>query len=136
MFMTTSTILRELRFAIIYFYYLKTDERTTTTGSSSTNANSSATINPRNTQTIGGNGSRLSTLIRNQEQSDNWLCSHYKRHCYVKFECCDQFWPCHRCHNNQSSCGRREREFRDAQMVKCVYCNKVQQVTRNLCRKV
>ena len=131
--MTTSTILRELRFAITYYYCLKTDERRTTTGNSSTNANSSGTSNPRNTQTIGSNGSRLSTLRRNQEQSDNWLCSHYKRHCYVKFECCDQFWPCHRCHNNQSTCGRKKLKSRDTQMVKCVYCNKVQQVTLFLC---
>lgn len=44
----------------------------------------------------------------------------------VKFECCDQFWPCHRCHNNSSTCCKRERESRDAQAQKCVHCNEVQ----------
>ena len=67
------------------------------------------------------------------DREDNWLCSHYKRHCYVKFECCDSFWPCHRCHNNQSTCGRKKLKSRDTQLLKCVYCNKVQQVTQNLC---
>jgi uncharacterized CHY-type Zn-finger protein len=104
--------------------------------------------------TIGSNGSKLSKFSRegaerstvsfahapnpsrNQDLDleGNWLCSHYKRRCYVKFECCDNFWPCHRCHNNQSMCGRKKLKSRDTQMVKCVYCNKVQQVTLILLR--
>ena len=65
---------------------------------------------------------------QNLDQEDNWLCSHYKRHCYVKFECCDKFWPCHRCHNNQSTCGQKKLKSRDTRMLKCAYCNKVQEV--------
>ncbi|XP_028392321.1 uncharacterized protein LOC114516912 isoform X2 [Dendronephthya gigantea] len=66
-------------------------------------------------------------------QDDNWLCSHYKRHCFVKFECCDKFWPCHRCHNNQSACGRKKLKSRDTKMLKCVYCNKEQQFGQFCC---
>ena len=101
------------------------------------------TSNPQNT--FGSNGlkqskyqrpgsgtvSHSSNDSRNQDLEDdgNWLCSHYKRRCLVKFECCDKFWPCHRCHNNQSSCGRKKLKSRDTQLVKCVSCQKVQQVT-------
>ncbi|XP_028409403.1 uncharacterized protein LOC114532005 isoform X2 [Dendronephthya gigantea] len=109
--------------------------------------NQSLPNNSRNLQTFGSNGLKLSKPQRRDteinkgfnsrnpdtsrnhqalDQDDNWLCSHYKRHCYVKFECCDKFWPCHRCHNNQSTCGRKKLKSRDTKMVKCVYCNKEQ----------
>jgi hypothetical protein len=61
-------------------------------------------------------------------RQDNWLCDHYKRRCLVKFECCDKYWPCHRCHNNLSTCGHRKLKSRDTTMVKCVECGKEQQV--------
>jgi uncharacterized CHY-type Zn-finger protein len=47
----------------------------------------------------------------------------------VKFECCNKYWPCHRCHNNESTCGRTKLKSRDTTMVKCVECGKEQQVT-------
>ena len=129
--------------------------RTTSSNTSST-TNPPVTNNPRKAQTVGSNGLKLSKFQRpDAEQSivshsqfpgtsrnrdldleSNWLCSHYKRVCYVKFECCDKFWPCHRCHNNQSTCGRKKLKSRDTQMLKCVYCNKVQQVTLTLCCKI
>jgi uncharacterized CHY-type Zn-finger protein len=104
--------------------------------------------NARNTPTFGSNGSKHSRFQRSetersntanfqvpsnsrnhdQDLESNFLCSHYKRHCYVKFKCCDKFWPCHRCHNNQSACGQRKLKSRDTMMVKCACCNKVQQV--------
>ncbi len=121
-------------------------------GDSATRTNPSVNNNARHTPTVGSNGSKHSKFQRpdtersnvpnfqfprgfrhhDQDLESNFLCSHYKRHCYVKFECCDKFWPCHRCHNNQSTCGRKKLKSRDTKMLKCVYCNKVQQVTQVL----
>ncbi|XP_046851518.1 uncharacterized protein LOC124444888 isoform X2 [Xenia sp. Carnegie-2017] len=86
----------------------------------------------------GSNGQKLSKPIRPDDSDrrslesffdelvssgSQWLCTHYKRHCFVQFECCDQFWPCHRCHNNQSSCGKKKKlKSRDAKRVKCARC--------------
>ena len=42
------------------------------------------------------------------------------------------FGPCHRCHNNQSSCGRRKLKSRDTQQIKCAACGLEQPVCRNL----
>jgi uncharacterized CHY-type Zn-finger protein len=50
----------------------------------------------------------------------------------VKFECCNKYWPCHRCHNNESTCGRTKLKSRDTTMVKCVECGKEQQVTNKM----
>ncbi|CAB4003653.1 Gastrula zinc finger [Paramuricea clavata] len=68
---------------------------------------------------------------RNDDIQDNWLCNHYKRRCLVKFECCNKYWPCHRCHNNESTCGRKKLKSRDTTMVKCVECGKEQQFGEN-----
>ena len=120
------------------------NERRTTAANPSTRKNASVTNSARNTQKFGNDSSKLSksqppesSVVSHTHHHDasgnpdlelesNWLCSHYKRHCYVKFECCDKFWPCHRCHNNQSTCGQKKLKSRDTQMVKCVYCKKVQ----------
>ena len=120
------------------------NERRTTAANPSTRKNASMTNSARNTQKFGNDSSKLSksqppesSVVSHTHHHDasgnpdlelesNWLCSHYKRHCYVKFECCDKFWPCHRCHNNQSTCGQKKLKSRDTQMVKCVYCKKVQ----------
>ena len=95
----------------------------------------------------GSNGQRLSRLqrpdssgrtgrqrrdSRGEDYDNQWLCSHYKRRCYVKFACCEQFWPCHRCHNNQSSCGRKKLKSRDTQQIKCSACGEEQPVCRYL----
>ena len=114
---------------------------------SSTRAHQAQTNSARNVLATGSNGQRPDTqqgnavsfqasdASRNRDLNpeSNWLCSHYKRLCYVKFECCDKFWPCHRCHNNQSSCGRKKLKSRDTLMVKCVHCNKVQEVITKKC---
>ena len=121
-------------------YLKKTDERRTTSGNAGTRATPLPPNDVGKSSTVSSNGSKHSKFLRpDNERSNcphwdpgldsNWLCSHYKRHCYVKFDCCDKFWPCHRCHNNQSTCGRKKLKSRDTRMLKCVYCNKVQQVT-------
>ncbi|CAB3995523.1 RING finger and CHY zinc finger domain-containing 1-like [Paramuricea clavata] len=70
-------------------------------------------------------------VLRNGDIQDNWLCNHYKRRCLVKFDCCSKYWPCHRCHNNDSTCGRKKLKSRDTTMVKCVECGKEQQFGEN-----
>jgi uncharacterized CHY-type Zn-finger protein len=97
--------------------------------------------------TAGSNGKKLSKLQRapetQQQQRENrqgsgnlssepytgpWLCDHYKRRCSVKFDCCDKYWPCHRCHNNEGSCGQRKLKSRDIRLIKCVSCEREQPV--------
>ena len=74
---------------------------------------------------------RCSSAPSNRE--DNWLCDHYQRRCFVKFECCDKYWACHRCHNNKSTCGQRKLKSRHTVMIKCVECEKEQQVIKLIC---
>ena len=68
----------------------------------------------------------------NEEYSGAWVesraysCEHYDRFCTVKFGCCDQFWPCHRCHNARSGCNERRLRSRDIKKVKCRRCGKIQ----------
>ena len=62
----------------------------------------------------------------NNSNCDSWLCDHYKRRCLVKFKCCDKYWPCHRCHNKESTCGQIKLKSRDAMMIKCVECGREQ----------
>ena len=119
-------------------------ERRTASKNAQTRTTPSSSNSAGNTSTVSSNLSKHSKFQhpdREQRNSprwdtdsdDNWLCSHYKRHCYVKFECCDKFWPCHRCHNNQSTCGQKKLKSRDTRMLKCVYCNKVQQFGEHCC---
>ena len=135
-------------YSLQYSYFTKTDQRRIMAENSSTRAHQIATNRARNALVTSSNGSKHSKFQRpNTERShgvsfqspnvsrngdldpdSTWLCSHYKRQCYVKFQCCDEFWPCHRCHNNQSSCGRKKLKSRDTEMVKCAHCNKVQEV--------
>ncbi|CAB3993396.1 RING finger and CHY zinc finger domain-containing 1-like [Paramuricea clavata] len=130
-----------------------TNETRIMTRNSSPRTDPSVANSARNTQTVGSNGLKHSKFQRQDTErsnvsnfqsprgsrnrdldvANNWLCSHYKRHCYVKFECCDTFWPCHRCHNNQSTCGHKRLKSRDTKMVKCAHCNKVQQFGQFCC---
>ncbi|CAB3997133.1 RING finger and CHY zinc finger domain-containing 1-like [Paramuricea clavata] len=129
-----------------------TDERRTTATDGTASPSTPLTSTVSNTG--GSNGSKLSKFQRRytgyndvtnpmspsvfwdlgqSQGDDDYSCSHYKRHCHVKFECCNYFWPCHRCHNDQSTCGRRKITSRDTKMVKCVYCDKVQQFGQFCC---
>ncbi|CAB3997135.1 RING finger and CHY zinc finger domain-containing 1, partial [Paramuricea clavata] len=65
--------------------------------------------------------------------NDDYLCGHYKRQRHVKCECRHNEKPCHRCHNDQSTCGRRKLTSRDTKMAKCVCCDKVQQFGQFRC---
>lgn len=88
-----------------------------------------ASSRSQRTQTdMGSNGNKLSKFQRTKDPKDElddygeWLCSHYKRRCYVKFSCCNEYWPCHRCHNNESQCGGKRLKSRDTKFVRCLNC--------------
>ena len=57
-----------------------------------------------------------------------WLCEHYQRHCRVRFPCCTQFYPCHRCHNISKACDNEEARACQATHLKCSYCQHEQEV--------
>ena len=61
-------------------------------------------------------------------------CEHYDRYCDVQFGCCEQFWPCHRCHNSQSKCGQEKLRSRDIKKIKCKRCRSVQEVSEIILR--
>ena len=61
-------------------------------------------------------------------EEENWLCNHYKRCCHVRFPCCNKYWPCHRCHNNDSNCDKQKPKFVNTKFVKCVKCGTGQEV--------
>ena len=72
---------------------------------------------------MGGKGSR-------QDNSDGqWLCTHYKRRCHVKFSCCDKYWPCHRCHNNKVNCNQKKLKAIHTKFLRCATCATEQEVT-------
>lgn len=73
------------------------------------------------------NGGAQNANIAHQDD-EVWLCHHYKRRCFVKFYCCQKFWPCHRCHNNKSTCGVKRLKSCDTQWIKCASCDTEKEV--------
>ena len=65
--------------------------------------------------------------IKKGEQK-RWLCEHYNRSCRVRFPCCTQFYPCHRCHNSASNCKNDEVKECHATHLKCSLCQFEQEV--------
>ncbi|XP_067051801.1 uncharacterized protein [Acropora muricata] len=65
-----------------------------------------------------------------------WLCEHYQRRCRVRFPCCTQFYPCHRCHNSSSNCKNDEAKACHATHLKCSLCQFEQEIDENsdVCR--
>ena len=60
-----------------------------------------------------------------------WLCEHYQRHCRVKFECCNLFYPCHRCHNDSDECSNAEAKALLATHYKCNHCDHEEEIDEN-----
>ena len=58
----------------------------------------------------------------------HWLCEHYQRHCRVRFPCCTQFYPCHRCHNISKACDNEDVKACHATHLQCSYCQEEQEV--------
>ncbi|XP_068755992.1 uncharacterized protein [Montipora capricornis] len=57
-----------------------------------------------------------------------WLCEHYQRQCRVRFPCCTQFYPCHRCHNTSRNCENEEAKACHATHLKCSFCQHEQEI--------
>ena len=62
---------------------------------------------------------------------NQWLCEHYQRHCRVKFECCNLFYPCHRCHNDSDECSNAEAKASLATHYKCRHCDHEEEIDEN-----
>lgn len=77
-------------------------------------------------------------LLRRAEAmsfADEFLpsCEHFERNCKVKFECCEQLYSCHTCHNEDSerSCGNDEIRSIDATLIECNLCHVQQAITED-----
>ncbi|XP_028406506.1 RING finger and CHY zinc finger domain-containing protein 1-like isoform X1 [Dendronephthya gigantea] len=71
-----------------------------------------------------------SVCYKSTQEKQSWPCNHYERRCMVKFDCCDKYWPCSRCHNEASTC-KQKPKTRDTTMIKCMKCEKEQQFGEN-----
>ena len=58
-------------------------------------------------------------------------CEHYQRKCFLRFPCCSDYYPCHRCHNNNSKCGNTEQKALHAIRLKCAECLVEQEIDEN-----
>ena len=63
------------------------------------------------------------------EKVERWRCEHYQRRCRVRFSCCSQFYPCHRCHNRSTNCKNDEAKECHATHLKCSLCEFEQEVS-------
>lgn len=61
----------------------------------------------------------------------NWNCTHYTRKCRVKFECCNVFYSCHRCHNASGACSNKEAKAQHATHFKCNLCHHEDTIDEN-----
>ena len=58
-------------------------------------------------------------------------CQHCKRKCWVKFECCNVYYSCHRCHNASEECSNDKVKARDATHFKCRLCHHEDTIDEN-----
>ena len=59
------------------------------------------------------------------------LCEHYVRRCYVRFPCCNDYYACHRCHNDADKCGKKEINARSATHLRCAECLVEQEINED-----
>ncbi|XP_015765116.1 PREDICTED: uncharacterized RING finger protein C2F3.16-like isoform X2 [Acropora digitifera] len=76
------------------------------------------------------NWDEMMKRIKEREQK-RWLCEHYNRCCRVRFPCCTQFYPCHRCHNSASNCKNDKAIEWHATHLKCSLCQFEQEIGKN-----
>ena len=57
------------------------------------------------------------------------LCEHYVRRCRVCFSCCEEFYPCHKCHNKSTKCENGQAKAGEATHLKCSLCQFEQAVS-------
>ena len=60
-----------------------------------------------------------------------WPCEHYQRRCRVKFDCCNVFYPCHRCHNNKQECSNKKVRACEATHYQCSKCKHEEKIDEN-----
>ena len=58
-------------------------------------------------------------------------CEHYQRCCWVKFACCNVFYPCHRCHNLSKKCSKEKVHAYDATHYQCSKCKHEEKIDEN-----
>ena len=129
----------------------QSNQNTNTEGSNSQNAGSEGAsaqgentndAHPRGEPSVvippeGENAEGASSQGQNPEDTRAWVmsrefsCEHYDRYCEVKFACCEDFWPCHRCHNANSKCNEKKLRSRDIKKLKCRRCGKIQDFPKN-----
>ena len=59
------------------------------------------------------------------------LCPHYDRRCLVRFSCCYDYYPCHRCHNLDDKCRNTSAKACNATHIKCDVCYVTQEINEN-----
>src|SRR5665647_2057979 len=57
--------------------------------------------------------------------SENTDCSHYQRHIDLYSECCQKWWPCHVCHDEDPN-SDHEMDRHDVKTIRCRECHLVQ----------
>ena len=63
-----------------------------------------------------------------EEPSSTRVCEHYHRRCLVLFPCCNDYYPCHRCHNMENECGNTSVKASQAISIKCDNCHVEQKI--------
>ena len=63
------------------------------------------------------------------QETPVWQCEHYQRRCSVKFPCCGEFYPCHRCHNLSGACHAEDKKANQTTHVKCGNCGHEEEVS-------
>ncbi|EDQ90732.1 uncharacterized protein MONBRDRAFT_18535 [Monosiga brevicollis MX1] len=63
-------------------------------------------------------------------------CQHYERHCHIKAVCCQRFYPCRRCHDQdtESGCDTVEMDRKAVQRICCQQCGLEQLVSEGCLR--
>lgn len=56
------------------------------------------------------------------QETPRAVCKHYQRRCLVKFPCCGNFYPCHRCHNESQECSEDQARAISATHIRCTIC--------------
>ncbi|WP_257274178.1 CHY zinc finger protein [Endozoicomonas sp. SESOKO4] len=67
-----------------------------------------------------------------RQESKAPFCNHYQRFCSVGFACCEGYFPCHKCHNeNKQSLCKAELKAWNAIRLKCSLCGYEGDITEN-----
>jgi len=64
-------------------------------------------------------------------------CSHYRNKCELLAPCCNSYYRCHHCHNDEQdlTCGLLDRSASNITTIRCVECQCVQKTPAKSCRE-